>query len=116
MNNTNTKSDTKFILGLSAFYHDSSACLVDNNGNMIAAAQQESFSRKKEATFPRDAIQFCLDIAGISLNEIDLIVYYEKPLLKFERLLETWLAFAPKEFSQVLKSAPVWSKEKLFLK
>lgn len=105
------------ILGISAYYHDASACIVNTNGQIIAAAQEERFSRKKnDASFPKRAIEYCLAQAQVTLSEIDLIVYYEKPLLKFERLLETWLAFAPRGFSQFFISAPVWAKEKLFLR
>ena len=84
-----------YILGISAFYHDSAACLIQN-GEIVAAAQEERFTRKKhDPSFPRKAIQYCLKEAGISASEIDNVVFYEKPFVKFERLLETYLAFAP---------------------
>ena len=105
-----------YILGLSAFYHDSAACLL-KNGEIIAAAQEERFTRNKhDAGFPHYAIQYCLKEAGISANQIDNIVFYEKPFVKFERLLETYLAFAPKGFTSFAKAMPVWIKDKLFQK
>ncbi len=106
----------KKILGISAFYHDSAAAIVIN-GNIEAAAQEERFTRKKHtAEFPLQAIQFCLTETGFSLNELDAIVFYEKPLLKFERLLETYYQYAPKGFLSFLKAMPTWLNEKLFLK
>ena len=105
-----------FILGISAYYHDSAACLI-KNGEIIAAAQEERFTRKKhDAGFPHHAIQYCLDEAEIYANQIDNVVFYEKPFVKFERLLETYLAFAPKGFTSFVKAMPVWIKEKLFQK
>ncbi len=105
-----------YILGISAFYHDSAACLV-RDGEIVAAAQEERFTRKKhDAGFPHKAIQYCLNHAGISANQIENIVFYEKPLLKFERLLETYLAFAPKGFKSFSKAMPIWIKDKLFQK
>jgi len=104
------------ILGLSAFYHDSAAAIVVD-GDIAAAAQEERFTRKKhDAGFPENAIQFCLDETGSSMETIDYIVFYDKPLLKFERLLETYLHVAPKGFKSFVKAMPVWMKEKLFLK
>ncbi|WP_025763446.1 carbamoyltransferase family protein [Dyadobacter tibetensis] len=104
------------ILGISAFYHDSAAALVVD-GNILAAAQEERFTRKKhDATFPSHAIAYCLQYGGYSLNELDAIVFYDKPLLKFERILESYYAFAPKGLRSFLLSMPVWIKEKLFLK
>lgn len=104
------------ILGISAFYHDSAAALV-KNGDIIAAAQEERFTRRKhDPRFPKNAVEFCLAEAGIKLSEIDHIVFYDKPLLKFERLLETYLAFAPRGFRSFLTAIPVWIKEKLFQK
>jgi carbamoyltransferase len=104
------------ILGISAFYHDSAACLIDN-GVIIAAAQEERFSRKKhDDRFPSNAIKFLLENSNLNLNQIDKIVFYEKPFLKFERLLETYLAFAPRGFKQFSKAIPIWLKEKLFQK
>ena len=105
-----------FILGISAFYHDSAACLL-KNGEIIAAAQEERFTRKKhDAGFPHLAIQYCMNEAGISANQINNVVFYEKPFVKFERLLETYLAFAPKGFTSFAKAMPVWIKDKLFQK
>jgi len=104
------------ILGISAFYHDSAAALIDN-GVIIAAAQEERFSRKKhDDRFPINAIEFLLKNSNCSLNEIDKIIFYEKPFLKFERLLETYIGFAPKGFKQFSKAIPIWLKEKLFQK
>lgn len=105
-----------YILGISAFYHDSAACLL-KNGDILAAAQEERFTRKKhDAGFPCHAIQYCLREAGISADEIVNVVFYEKPFVKFERLLETYLAFAPKGFTSFAKAMPVWIKDKLFQK
>jgi len=104
------------ILGISAFYHDSAACLLVD-GQIIAAAQEERFSRKKhDLGFPFNAIQYCLNEAGISGADIDHVVFYEKPFPKFERLLETYLAYAPKGFKSFLMAMPVWLTEKLFQK
>jgi carbamoyltransferase len=105
-----------YILGLSAFYHDSAACIL-NNGDIIAAAQEERFTRiKHDSSFPRNSINYCLREAGIYADRITNVVFYEKPLLKFERLLETYLAFAPKGFESFVKAMPVWIKDKLFQK
>lgn len=105
-----------YILGISAFYHDSAAALV-GDGVIVAAAQEERFSRKKhDARFPRNAIEYCLAEAGISLSQVDSVVFYEKPFLKFERLLETYLAFAPNGFRSFRMAIPLWLKEKLFQK
>ena len=104
------------ILGISAFYHDSAAALVDN-GNIIAAAQEERFTRKKhDSRFPGYAVDYCLKQAGVGLDQVDLIAFYDKPLLKFERILETYLAFAPRGFKSFSMAIPVWLREKLFLK
>jgi carbamoyltransferase len=104
------------ILGISAFYHDSAAALIEN-GEIVAAAQEERFTRKKhDPGFPSQAIAFCLEYSGLTLNELDAIVFYDKPLLKFERLLETYYAFAPKGLRSFLTAMPVWIKEKMFLK
>ena len=104
------------VLGISAFYHDSAAAIVQD-GNIVAAAQEERFTRKKhDAGFPSHAIKFCLDNSGLSIDELDAIVFYDKPLLKFERLLETYYGFAPKGLSSFLMAMPVWLKEKMFLK
>ena len=105
-----------YVLGISAFYHDSAACLL-RDGEIIAAAQEERFTRKKhDAGFPRNAIRYCLNEAGIPSEDIDNVVFYEKPFVKFERLLETYLAFAPKGFKSFAKAMPIWIKEKLFQK
>ena len=107
---------SKSILGISAYYHDSAAALVID-GDIIAAAQEERFSRKKhDAGFPTHAVRYCLEEAGISLEDLDYVVFYDKPLIKFERLLETYLAFVPSGFKSFLASMPVWLKDKLFLK
>jgi len=104
------------ILGLSAYYHDSAAALVQD-GHIIAAAQEERFSRKKhDARFPEGAINSCLAEAGITLAEVDEVVFYDKPLVKFERLLETYLTYAPRGFRSFVAAMPVWMKEKLYLK
>ena len=105
-----------YILGISAFYHDSAACLL-KDGEIVSAAQEERFTRKKhDAAFPRCAIEYCLKEAGIGANDINNVVFYEKPFVKFERLLETYLAFAPKGFKSFAKAMPVWIKDKLFQK
>lgn len=104
------------ILGISAYYHDSAAALV-KDGVIIAAAQEERFTRKKhDAAFPRHAVEYCLREAGISVGDVSYIVFYDKPLIKFERLLETYLAYAPAGFRSFVKAIPVWLKEKLYLK
>lgn len=104
------------ILGISAFYHDSAAAIIQN-GKIIAAAQEERFTRvKHDPAFPLNAIKFCLTYSGLKLGELDSIVFYDKPLLKFERLLETYYAFSPKGLSSFLTAMPVWLKEKAFLK
>jgi carbamoyltransferase len=105
-----------YILGISAFYHDSAACLL-KDGCIIAAVQEERFTRKKhDAGFPHNSIQYCLSEANISPSDIKNVVFYEKPFVKFERLIETYLAFAPKGFKSFSSSMPVWIKEKLFQK
>jgi len=104
------------ILGISAFYHDSAASIV-LNGEIIAAAQEERFTRiKHDAQFPANAIKYCLDEAGVTLKELDAIAFYDKPLLKFERLLETYLSFAPRGVKSFITAMPVWLKEKMFMK
>jgi carbamoyltransferase len=103
------------ILGLSAFYHDSAAALVID-GHIAAAAQEERFSRiKHDPGFPSHAVDYCLDQAGIAFEDVDYVTFYDKPLLKFDRLIETYLAFAPSGFASFRKAMPVWVKEKLFL-
>ncbi|HSA34270.1 MAG TPA: carbamoyltransferase [bacterium] len=107
---------TRYILGISAFYHDSAAALIAD-GRIVAAAQEERFTRiKQDAHFPLEAAKFCLSYAGVTVRELDAVVFYDKPLLKFERLLETYYAYAPKGLAQFLSFVPVWIKEKLFLK
>jgi carbamoyltransferase len=104
------------ILGISAYYHDSAAALV-SDGRITAAAQEERFTRKKhDAGFPKRAIAYCLEEAGVSLEDVDYVVFYDKPLIKFERILETYLSYAPRGFQSFLAAMPVWLKEKLFLK
>jgi carbamoyltransferase len=105
-----------YILGISAYYHDSAAALVKNS-DIVAAAQEERFSRKKhDARFPIHAVKYCLSEAAIDLEQVDHVVFYDKPLVKFERLLETYLAYAPKGFRSFLAAMPVWLREKLYLK
>ncbi|MBT6288806.1 MAG: hypothetical protein HOI98_00725, partial [Rhodospirillaceae bacterium] len=104
------------VLGISAFYHDSAAALIED-GRIVAAAQEERFSRKKQdADFPDLAIKYCLEEAGCSLDQVDFVAFYDKPFLKFERLLETYLTFAPRGFSSFRMAMPLWLKEKLFQK
>ena len=104
------------ILGISAFFHDSAACIL-KDGEIIAAAQEERFTRKKhDPNYPHNAIEFVLKYANLKLSEVDKIVFFEKPFLKFERLLETYVAFAPKGFVSFAKAMPIWIKEKLFQK
>lgn len=104
------------LLGISAHYHDSAAAIIDS-GKVIAAAQEERFTRKKhDAGFPTRAVEYCLEQSGFELLELDGVVYYDKPLLKFERLLETYLAYAPRGLQSFIMSMPVWLKEKLYLK
>ncbi len=105
-----------FILGISAYYHDSAACIIKDE-KIIAAVEEERFTRKKhDLQFPKNAINYCLKQANISLFQVDYITFYEKPFLKFERLLETYLTEAPKGYKSFLKAIPIWIKEKLFLK
>lgn len=105
-----------YILGISAFYHDSAACLI-REGEIVAAAQEERFTRKKhDPGFPHHAVKFCLAHAGIGITDIKYIVFYDKPLIKFERLLETYLGFAPRGIQSFLAAMPVWLKEKLLLR
>lgn len=104
------------ILGISAFYHDSAACIL-KDGKIIAAAQEERFTRKKhDPSYPHNAIEFVLEYSNLKLSDIDQIVFFEKPFLKFERLLETYVAFAPRGFVSFAKAMPIWIKEKLFQK
>ena len=104
------------VLGLSALYHDSAAALIDD-GRIVAAAQEERFTRKKhDARIPRNAIASCLEVAGLKLSDIDMVAFYEKPFVKFERLLETYAVFAPRGFTSFRQALPLWIKEKLFQK
>jgi carbamoyltransferase len=104
------------ILGISAFYHDSAAAITEN-GKVLAAAQEERFTRKKhDPGFPSNAVKYCLDFAGFTIDELDAIVFYDKPLLKFERLLETYYGFSPKGIQSFIMAIPVWLREKMFLK
>ena len=104
------------ILGISAFYHDSAAALIVD-GKIIAAAQEERFTRiKHDATYPSNAINFVLEFGGLKIGDVDSVVFFEKPFLKFERLIETYLAFAPRGFQSFTKSMPIWLKEKVISK
>ena len=106
----------KTILGISAFYHDSAATILID-GKIVAAAQEERFTRKKhDASYPFNAIKFVLNFAQIKLSEVDQIIFFEKPFLKFERLLETYVAFAPRGFKSFCMAMPVWLNDKLFQK
>ena len=105
-----------YVLGISAYYHDSAAALL-HDGHIVAAAQEERFTRKKhDAGFPKNALEYCLQEAGIALGDVDYVAFYDKPFLKFERLLETYVAFAPRGFESFRMAVPVWLREKLFLK
>lgn len=105
-----------YVLGISAYYHDSAAALL-HDGQIVAAAQEERFTRKKhDAGFPKNALEYCLQEAGIALGDVDYVAFYDKPFLKFERLLETYVAFAPRGFESFRMAVPVWLREKLFLK
>jgi carbamoyltransferase len=105
-----------YVLGISAFYHDSSACII-KDGEIIAAAQEERFTRKKhDFNFPVNAINFCLEFAGIKSNELEIVAFYDKPFLKFERILETYLTYAPVGIKSFLKAMPLWIKEKIWMK
>jgi carbamoyltransferase len=111
-----TAASARNILGISAYYHDAAAALL-RDGEIAAAAQEERFTRKKhDSSFPRQAIEYCLGEAGLELSGIDSIVFYDKPLVKFERLLETYLSYAPHGFRSFVAAMPIWLKEKLFLK
>ncbi len=105
---------TSRILGISAFYHDSAACLIED-GQIVAAAQEERFTRKKhDAGFPHHAVNYCLSAAGIKARELDYVGFYDKPLLKFERLLENYVGVAPRGLHSFMTAMPIWVKEKLF--
>src|SRR5918999_767317 len=106
---------TSYILGLSAYYHDSAACLL-RNGEIVAAAQEERFTRKKgDAGFPHHAVAFCLRTAGIKMSDVTHVGFYDKPFLKFERILETYLGVAPRGLRSYLMAGPLWIKEKLYM-
>ena len=106
----------KTILGISAFYHDSAATILVD-GKIIAAAQEERFTRvKHDSSYPYNAIEFVLNFAKIKLSHVDQIIFFEKPFLKFERLLETYVAFAPKGFKSFCMAMPIWLRDKLFKK
>src|SRR5271170_4387787 len=106
----------KAVLGISAYYHDSAASILVD-GQIVAAAQEERFSRKKhDSSFPINACRYVLQEAGVEYEDLDAIAFYEKPFLKFERLLETYHAFAPSGFTSFLSAIPVWIKEKLFMR
>ena len=106
----------KKILGISAYYHDSAAAIIVN-GKIVAAAQEERFTREEHtAVFPTQAIRYCLEEAGCSIGQLDAIAFYDKPLLKFERLLQTYYSFAPRGLVSFLKAMPVWMDDKLFLR
>ena len=103
------------VLGISCFYHDSAATLVED-GRILAAAQEERFSRKKhDPSFPSQAIEYCLSSAKISKQELDAVVFYDKPFLKFERLLESYLVYAPRGLRSFMRAMSVWLKEKLWM-
>jgi carbamoyltransferase len=105
-----------YILGISAFYHDSAACLI-KDGDIIAAAQEERFTRKKnDESFPIQSIQYCLSVAKISAADVEVIAFYDKPFLKFERILESYLTFAPRGFASFIMAMPLWMKEKIWIK
>lgn len=107
--------DTSYILGISAFYHDSAACLL-RDGEILAAAQEERFTRQKgDASFPENAIEFCLRRAGISVADLSYVGFYDKPFLKFERILESYLGVTPRGFASFVKAAPLWVKQKLYM-
>ena len=105
-----------YLLGISAYYHDSAAALL-RDGEIVAAAQEERFTRKKhDSSFPTNAIRYCLSEAGLALGEVDQVIFYDKPFVKFERLLETYLSYAPRGLRSFIAAMPIWLKEKLFLK
>jgi carbamoyltransferase len=103
------------ILGISAYYHDAAAALVVD-GDIVAAAQEERFTRRKhDPSFPSNAVAYCLEEAGLTPKDLDYVVFYDKPLLKFERLLETYVSFAPRGFPSFIRAMPLWLTEKLHL-
>lgn len=103
------------ILGISCYYHDSAACLV-RDGKIIAAAQEERFTRKKhDFEFPKNAIEYCFKEGGINVKDLDYVAFYEKPFIKFERILETYVAYAPYGFNSFIKAIPLWLKHRLWI-
>src|SRR3990172_776178 len=105
----------QYILGISAYYHDSAACLL-RNGEIVAAAQEERFTRQKgDARFPKRAVAFCLDVPGLQIQDVEYVGFYDKPLLKFERILETYLGIAPRGFRSFLMAGPLWIKDKIYM-
>lgn len=111
-----SRSSSTAILGISAFYHDAAAALVVD-GEIVAAAQEERFTRRKhDPSFPANAIRYCLDEVGLAPEQLDYVGFYEKPLLKLERLLDTYLSYAPRGFRSFLQFAPAWAKHKLHLR
>ena len=105
-----------YILGISAYYHDSAACLI-KDGEILAAAQEERFTRKKhDSRFPKSAVEYCLKEAKISVKDLGYVAFYDKPFVKFERILETYLAYAPFGIKSFIKAVPLWIKKKLYLK
>ncbi len=105
----------KHILGISCFYHDSAACLI-TDGNIVAAAQEERFSRKRhDESFPIEAIKYCFQEGGVFIDDVDIIAFYDSPFLKFERLLETYTSFAPRGISSFLHALPAWLTEKFWV-
>src|SRR5512139_3025432 len=104
------------ILGISAFYHDSAACLL-RDGVIVAAAQEERFTRKKhDSSFPRNAVAYCLHAGGIHTQDLHLVAFYEKPFLKFDRILHSYLAYAPKGWRSFLMAIPLWIRERIWMK
>jgi len=104
------------ILGISAFYHDSAACLV-RDGRIVSAAQEERFTRKKhDFSFPKNAINYCLQDSGLKVKDLDFVAFYDKPFLKFERILMTYLTYAPVGIGSFIKAMPLWIKQKIWLK
>ena len=107
--------NSRYILGISAFYHDSAACLL-RDGEIVAAAQEERFTRKKgDASFPSRAVEYCLAAGSIQASDLSYVGFYDKPLLKFERILETYLSVVPKGFRSFLMAGPLWIKQKLHM-
>src|SRR5688572_12778077 len=105
----------RYVLGLSAFYHDSAACLLQD-GTVVAAASEERFSRiKGDASFPAEAVHFCLTHAGIQVSDLEAVGFYDKPLLKFDRILETYLSVAPKGLASFIPAAQIWLTDKLYI-